>query len=361
MTIAPHRPPHQAYPALPPYDGDDQTTDPRRHPYHPASVPTRQERHLLSRFSYGVTRTLVAHVHKAGGAAHWFENQLHPSRIPDPDAHAMRGWYPHLNHSPQRLWADNQAGSYYGWQVMTDLQRWTIMRRTYSHHQLFETMVELWSNLLHVPAGSDKAWPWRVDYDAMIRRHAFGRFDDLLYAAETHPAMGCNLDNAVNDKQAVNENLGREMLELHTVGIGAGYTQAMVHSSAQIMTGWRVDMWNTWDASYDPGEHWTGPVHVLGFKDANRDADGRELTKRYLSYLAHHPDTARQIARRLCTHFVSDDPSARLVSHIAAVFHRSGTDITTTLRAIAASKEFKASVDAKTRTPSEDAIAPSRA
>ena len=96
------------------------------------------------------------------------------------------------------------------------------------------------------------------------------------------------LGNAGSTRIHPNENLGRELLELHTVGLG-NHTEDDVKSSARILTGWRVRLFSTWEPYYSEGDHWTGPVQVLDFADANAAADGRDLTRRYLRALAHHP------------------------------------------------------------------------
>jgi hypothetical protein len=325
------------------------------------ATPRTQTRHLLGRFSYGVTPALVKQADAAGGARRWFERQLNPSAIRDTSANAMRGWFPYLDVSAGDLYRADQSGEYPGWLVGTDLARWTILRRVHSRRQLHEMMTEFWSNLLHVPVGDDKSWPWRPHYDGLIRRHALGRFEDMLVTGTTHPAMGCFLDNAVSTKASVNENRGRELLELHTVGVDAGYGEDGVRSSAYVLTGWRLDMWDSWAPFYSADDHWRGPVRVLGFSDANDAADGREVTSRYLRYLANHPATAQRIARRLCVRFVSDSPSTRLVDKVARAFRSSGTDIKATLRTLVGDAEFADSVGAKVRTPGEDAVATYRA
>jgi uncharacterized protein (DUF1800 family) len=229
---------------------------------------------------------------------------------------------------------------YQGWEVSTDFQRWTMMRRIFSQRQLLEVMTDFWSNLLHVAAPHDKAWPWRLRYDTTIRVHALGRFEDLLHAAITHPAMGCYLDNASSTRDALNENLGRELLELHTVGLDGGYTEDDVRSSAMMLTGYRVDVRGSYRAAYAPVDHHRGLLRIMDFADLNADADGRAATRRYLRHLARHPATARRIAHRLCVQFVSDEPSAALVTTVAAAFTAAGTAIVPTLRALIATPEF---------------------
>ena len=120
-------------------------------------LATTRLRHVLNRFSYGVSPALVEQAQEAGGAAAWFEQQLNHTAIVDDRAAAMKDWYPYIWHSPGELYDIHESGEYYGWEMTTDLARWTIMRRTYSKRQLHEVMSDFWSNLLHVPAWTDMA------------------------------------------------------------------------------------------------------------------------------------------------------------------------------------------------------------
>jgi uncharacterized protein (DUF1800 family) len=323
-------------------------------------VPSTSTRHMIDRFSYGYTTGLRNAVAHAGGPREWFEDQLHPTRIPDATADAMKGWFPYLRSSSRTRQAVGRDGRRNEWELSMDLVRWTILRRMHSNRQLFETMVDFWSNLLHVPAFGD-GWMFRVSYDATIRRYALGKFSDLLVAATLHPAMMVFLDSARSTKDAVNENHGRELMELHSVGFDAGYNEAMVLSSARILTGYQVETWLPAKQTYHPDRHWTGRVSVLGFSSANTDRDGRPLMRRYLRYLASHPATAHRLAKRLCQRFVSDTPSAGIVRAVAHAYTKSGTDIRAALRALVHHPDFAKSVDAKMRTPSQDAIATYRA
>jgi uncharacterized protein (DUF1800 family) len=258
--------------------------------------------------------------------------------------------------SPQKQWEEDQRGGLQGWEIQDDFIRWSIVNRIYSKRQLLEVMTEFWSNLLHVPAPLGKAFPQRAAYETTIRSNALGRYDDLLVAAILHPAMLCYLDNATSTCDAPNENLGREVLELHTVGDEAGITQDDVIGSTRILTGWRVDSRTTWERYYSPDDHYVGPVKVFDFADPNDSPDGRAVTERYLRWLASHPQTARRVAERLAIRFVSDTPSDTLIADLASAFRSSGTDIKATLRALIAHPEFKAARQSKVRTPSDDLI-----
>src|SRR6476469_8734572 len=149
-----------------------------------------------------------------------------------------------------------------------------MLRHIYSRRTVLETMTDFWSNHLHVPAADDLAWVYRYSYDQLLRQHALGKFDALLEAATLHPAMLLYLDTWRSEKGAPNENHGRELLELHTVGRTAGYSEQMVKDSAKILSGWTVDAYSSWVPRYDPGKHTTGAVQVLGFSAANAAADG---------------------------------------------------------------------------------------
>ena len=312
--------------------------------------------HLASRFTYGMTPALLQQMSGYPTVQAWFDAQLQPASLADPSASTIEGWWPSLAWSAQTVWAQDQASPGAAWRAMADYQRWCLMRRTYSTRQLLESVTEVFENHLHVPVHDDGVFGFRTDYGRVIRQHALGRFDQMLVAAITHPAMGISLDNASSTKSAPNENLGRELLELHTVGRG-NFTEDDVKNSARILTGYRVTLWSTWNVYYHPASHWTGPVQVLGFSHPNAEADGRPVTEAYLTYLAHHPLTARRLAKKLAVRFVSDTPSAALLDHLASVYLASGTAIVPVIRALVEHPEFLAAAGRKVRNPSDDVVA----
>ena len=328
--------------------------------YTATPVPTAATRHIANRFSYGYTPALGAQIDRAGGPDKWFEAQLNPAAIADTSVDGFATWWFSINADAPTLWRRDQNKIEGGWQAMANYARWSLVRRIYSNRHVLEVMSEFWENHLHVPAIGSPWMTHRSAYGKMIRSHALGRFDEMLFEAITHPAMGIYLDNAKSTAKAPNENLGRELLELHTLGVG-NYTENDVKNSARIITGWAVDMFNTWDAYYNQDWHVTGRVTVGSFTDANTSPDGRDVTRRYLSYLAHHPDTARRIARKLAIRFVSDTPSQALVDHLARVYLDNDTAIKPVLRALVATAEFQGSAGQKVRTWTEDIIATYRA
>lgn len=325
-----------------------------------APLLSEVDRHLVSRFSYGVTPGLTADVLASGGAGAWFSSQLSPDSIPDPRAGAMEGWWPSLNRSALEMWQRQQAEIEGIWNVMEDYRRWLLMRRIYTTRPVQEMLTELWMNHLNVPGNGDACSTYRFSYDKSIRANALGRFEDILFNAVTHPAMGIYLDNATSTKAHPNENLGRELLELHTVGRG-NYSEDDVKNAARVLTGYRVDLWRTWAATYKTADHWTGPVTVMGFSDANASADGRDTCRRLLTYLARHPSTAARVCRKLAVKFVSDSPSEALVEQLASVYLANDTAITPVLQALVAHPEFLGSAGKKVRDPGEDIVATYRA
>ena len=140
----------------------------------------------------------------------------------------------------------------------------------------------------------------------------------MLLASARHPAMMRYLDNASSQKRSVNENYGRELLELHTVGRDAGYTEVDVRNSAYILTGRTVNRQAQF--TYEARRHWTGEVKVMDFTNPNGDAAaGMDLGDAYVRYLAFHPATATRIAHKLARRFVCDDPPQTLVDRLNAV------------------------------------------
>jgi len=124
----------------------------------------------------------------------------------------------------------------------------------------------------------------------------------MLVATTTHPAMASTSTTRPSQRPASTKSLGREFSATHRRR-RVGYSEDEVRSSAHIITGRRVDRWDSWEPYYSPGDHWTGSVKVFGFSNDNPDPDGRTLTVRYLRYLANHPATAQRIAHRLCVRF----------------------------------------------------------
>jgi uncharacterized protein (DUF1800 family) len=243
----------------------------------------------------------------------------------------------------------------HSWDVMLQVGHAAIVRAAWSKRQLFEVTAAFWANHLHVTAPASMGWDSRCDYEAqVVRKHAFGRFADMLKASARHPAMLSYLDNRSSTKAHPNENYARELMELHTVGLV--YTEADVSAAARLLTGLTVNASGQY--AYDQNRHATGAVTVLGFSHANATAAGGESASlAFLDHLARHPATVRRIATKLCVRFVADDAPAPLIDRLAKVYLDNDTAIVPMLRALFTSAEFAASALRKVRTPFEDLIA----
>jgi hypothetical protein len=329
------------------------------HARHVAAKPLRWDpaNHLLSRFAFGPTARSRAYVAEHGPDG-WYRNQVALAhKFPGYRGNAkVAAQGPLLKLSPYdlRQWL-SAHGNEYGWDAMDQLTEVTLGLQAWNQAQLYETLVDFFSNHLHVPNHNGDLWVVRHAYDRdVIRRHAVGSFTDMLLAAAKHPAMLLYLNLAESTKTAVNENYGRELLELHTVGLN--YTEDDVVNCARALTGRTVD--DYFHYLFDDYIHATGPIKVLGFRAGDRRAAaGEALGDSLLRYLARHPATARHLATKLCVRFVSDTPSPALVSAVAQAYLHSGTQILPMVSTILRSTEFWASRGRKVRKPAENVIA----
>jgi hypothetical protein len=319
---------------------------------------------LMSRFGFGIEAKTRAEL-VAYGYDLWWQRQLSFG------VGAYAGWAgrpdfvanaPLLAKTPKDVRAWLKAnGNEYGWEMMDQLTTLTMGLQAWSPAQLYESVVDFFANHLNVANHTEGVWTTRhlMDRD-VIRKHALGSFTDMLLASSRNPAMLQYLNLAQSTKSAVNENYGRELLELHTVGLDAHYTEADVQNSAKILTGRTLDA--DLNYLYSPAKHWVGPVQILGFNHANSTAAGGEAAgDAYLKYLASHPSTANHLAQKLCARFVSDNPSPSLVAAVASAYLASGTQIIPMLNTIVRSSEFWSSRGAKVRRPFENVLATIRA
>ncbi len=319
-----------------------------------AFVPSDPDLHLLRRATYGPTGDALRSIQRAGMHA-WLEQQLDPASIGDAfvdDLLASR--YPNLSLSVAQAYS-TLGGS---WDLMFDLGQASIVRATWSKRQLLEVMVDFWSNHLNVTNPSDNVWWSRHDYDRrVIRKFALGKFSQMLKASATHPAMMMYLNNAESTKDNPNENYGRELLELHSLGVDGGYDEDDMRQSALVMTGFGIS-WDTGEFEYDKDNHYVGPVSVVDWSSKNGSAKGGyDVGLAYVNHLAHHPSTAVRIATKLCERFVSDDPQPALVDRLAQTYLDHDTDIAPVLRQLFGSKAFKGAIGTKVRRPMEDVVA----
>ena len=201
----------------------------------PTLVSADPVAHLLRRATYGPTPATLAEAASLGVNG-WLDRQLNPAGIADAACDALMTRLPLAGASIAAVRAALPVHSY---DAFGQLGRATIARAIWSKRQLFETVTGFWANHLHVAAPSSGIWDSRADYDAqVIRKHAFGRFADMLKASARHPAMLTYLDNRSSTKAHPNENYARELMELHTVGMI--YSEDDVKAAANLLTGLTV-------------------------------------------------------------------------------------------------------------------------
>lgn len=296
--------------------------------------------HLLRRTTFGVTSNLLADVRAAGGRQAWLDQQLDPESISDTACTAALATWPTASSDPPVNHAAMGQGNSLS---MEDVVRATLARQLWSKRQLFEVMVAFWSDHLNITCPSGEVWATKAwDDEHVVRAHALGRFEDMLAASATSPAMLLYLNNAESYGKDVNENYGRELLELHTVGRDAGYDHDDIVGAARALSGLSVRNRGNGGTPVDfgtfhyfPDRHYVGPVSVLGWSHPNPTAaGGMDVARSLLTYLSRHPATAERIAEKLAVRFVSDRPPAALVDRLARVYLDHETAIVPVLRAL---------------------------
>lgn len=264
--------------------------------------------------------------------------------------------------------------------ALAQIQTARFLRAAYSERQLLEVMTEFWLNHFSVFYGKSADQVYQLaTYERTVREHALGDFRALLGAVAKSPAMLIYLDNAasqangdaprlgkvpqriLNSGRGLNENYGRELLELHTLGVDGGYTQQDVIDVARSLTGWTVKSAAEGGGFiFRPAVHDAGAKKVLGHVlPAGR---GIEDGEQVLDILALHPNTAKFIATKLARRFVSDTPSVDLIDRAAKVFISSKGDIKAVVREIVTSEEFfsQSVFRAKVKTPFELVVSAAR-
>lgn len=211
--------------------------------------------------------------------------------------------------------------------VLGQLQQAAMLRAVYSPNQLFERMVDLWSNHFSIYAKkAEGAYRKPTDDLKVVRAHALGRFSDLLKASAKSPSMLIYLDAEQNHKGVPNENYARELMELHTLGVDGGYTYKDITEVARCLTGWTVEdrfLRPYWTWRFDPEQHDDGAKTVLGHRIP--PGAGERDVEIVLDILARHPSTSRFIAKKICRHFLAD-PSEDWIERTAALYRETITD-----------------------------------
>jgi uncharacterized protein (DUF1800 family) len=270
--------------------------------------------------------------------------------------------------------------------VVDELVQSKLLRTSYSERQLQEVMSDFWFNHFNVFIGKDADRYLLTSYERdVIRPHALGKFEDLLVATAQSPAMMFYLDNwmsvgpnsdfangirnhndwrrraksngpirqAKGKRSGLNENYGRELMELHTLGVNGGYTQRDVTEVARVLTGWTLKQPREGGGfTFDERMHEPGDKLVLGHRIKPKgEKEGLEV----LHILAHHPSTAKFVCTKLAIRFVSDNPAPALVNRMSQTFLKKDGDIREVLKTMLHSPEFWSpdTYRAKVKTPLE--------
>lgn len=303
------------------------------------AVPTTSDLlwRLLNRAGYGPRPGDYQRATAMGFAA-YLEEQLNPETIEDTAVdliHRNLTLYP--MDIGQLLAQDEKDAA-------LELLRTAVARPLYSRRQLYEAMVEFWSDHFNIYLRKTEIMPFLkiIDDRDVIRPHALGKFRDLLGASAHSPAMLVYLDNVRNEKDAPNENYARELMELHALGVDGGYDQSDVQELARILTGWTVRRrgLRQGEVFLNEAAHDFGEKQLLG--QTFPAGHGQAEIEAALDLLAAHPSTAVYIATKLVRRFVADEPPASLVDQVAQTFRETEGDIKAMLRTLFLSAEFAA-------------------
>jgi uncharacterized protein (DUF1800 family) len=344
---------------------------------------------LVDRITWGATGASLQQI-RSEGTQRWIQEQLHPpSNPPLPPAVAQQITALSIQTTamPQRVIA--VAKRYQDIDKLTDEEQRKsarkdlgeelngigreaatrmLLRALYSPNQLQEQMTWFWFNHFNVFQQKHDERLMLADYEQTLRAHALGRFSDLLGAVVRHPAMLVYLDNAQNAVNHINENYARELMELHTLGVDAGYTQHDVQELARVLTGFGVDRRDP--ATTEPPKFFRADRAaqyirrgIYEFNPHRHDYDDKQLLgvtirgsgpaelDQVVVMLSRHPATARFISRKLAVFFVSDDPPKSLVDRMAWRFQGSDGDIAAVLQTMFESPEFAASLRTRYKDP----------
>src|SRR5437016_1466916 len=373
-----------------------------------ALTPRDSAAHALNRLAYGPRPGEIERVARAG-VLRWIDAQLAPDKIDDQivarrerefdvlksDRGDLARLYAEVQRARQERKRmgdtaadkpDDSPVALKGRRLAAQFQQLAVVRAALSERQLYEVMVDFWTNHfnVYVAKGADRFLT--PDYiEHTIRPHAMGKFEDLLIATAKSPAMLFYLDNwesvapgasppfplsarrrggqgVRTAPKGINENYARELLELHTLGVDGGYDQHDVIEVARIFTGWSIRRpQQGGDFEFHDWAHDTGDKQVLGIEFGR--GHGMDEGIRLLKLLANHPATIHHVSRKLCQRFVSDDPPDGCVDDAVAAWKRSSGDMRDVLRAIFHGPDFWAAenVRAKVKTPLEFVVSAARA
>jgi uncharacterized protein (DUF1800 family) len=290
------------------------------------------------------------------------------------DAAAPAGPSPGAAKAPEPKLDPNSNAGIAPQQIYLDEAKARLAAALAAEIGLAERLAWFWSNHFCVSADTGNVRPICGAYEReAIRAHVLGRFGDMLLAVESHPAMLIYLDNArsigpdsiagVRQKRGLNENLAREILELHTLGVRTVYTQDDVTRFANVITGWTViaprqDPARAGEFVFNPNMHQPGAQTVIG---KSYPEAGVEQGRAVLAALARHPATAKHVATKLARHFIADEPPPALVERLAKRFLDTQGDLKEVSKALVSAPEAWDAPRSKLKRPGEWIIAALRA
>ena len=284
---------------------------------------------LLRRATMGLQTDDVLEVRRLG-YQQWLNQQVNFTRIDDTavDA-AVAARYPLLSKTPAELAVAD------GTTLRNFLQDATLYRAAFSRRQLYERMVEFWSD--HFNISIDKVGYLKaIDDREVIRKHAMGKFSDLLKASAHSPAMLGYLDQNLSRNGSPNQNYVRELMELHTIGVNGGYTQTDVEQLARVFTGWSFT--GAGEFIFNATRHDFGAKTVLGVQIAATSstigAAGVNEGEMMLDVLINHPSTGRFLATKMLKWLLTPEPTDAQINAVAGAYRATGGDIKRMVRAI---------------------------
>ena len=371
----------------------------------PALTERERALHVLNRLAFGPRPGDVDRVVELGWE-NWARQQLDPSSIPNDDAdrrtlelapslgmtldQTLATYRPpyEQNETVEQQRRRNELRG----EVQRELRDAVLYRAAHSERQFEEVILEFWRNHLNIDQNKDDVGFLANDYEVnVLRRHAFGDFEDLLLASASHPAMLTYLDNIVSQRplsereqslldryegrgytprtvqalsrqRGLNENYARELMELHTLGVDRDYSQHDVTELARILTGWSAGQREdgTYGFMFREAVHDNDNKRLFG---ATLRGGGLEQGVAVVKALANHELTADFISRKLCRYLLRDEPSERLVSEVARVFRKSDGDLPRVYEAIVFSPDFmyRQNHRVKFKTPLEYVVSAVRA
>lgn len=297
------------------------------------AVPSPENiRFLVDRLTFGWTQE-EQNLAEMLGYHQYLEYQLNYTAIDDSAMVQRLSTYQHLGAIPYLMHLLINVSVAYD-----QMYEATILRAAYSKRQLYQKMVEFWTDHFNINIFSGEcAWIKNWDDENVIRPHAMGKFRDILSASAHSACMLHYLNNEFSVAGNPNENYARELMELHTLGVDGGYTQQDVVEVARCLTGW--DFWRYYTAGglrqmfrFDGTRHDYGAKTVLG--NAIPAGQGIEDGEMVINILASHPSTANYISRKLCQKFWSENPPQSLVDAVTATYTATDGDIKSMLRTI---------------------------